>query len=185
MYLFVFFWSAAIQSVRNSLNANVTFPFGIAFSCYMCSMMCGSILFTLVTSSHDLKSTKYILMLVLTGASMCFLSAVLLRDEILVFWSFCLFEAFVGAYFPSIGYLKGRVVEDGIRGKVYGILRLPLSIFVIVAHSLAEEGTSGPRCWKWILLTCATGDQHRNNVFLTCSGLLLTVFLVVQKYLGE
>lgn len=51
-----------------------------------------------------------------------------------------MFEALVGAYFPSMAFLKGRVVDDGIRGKVYGILRLPLSIFVVVAHSLAEEG---------------------------------------------
>lgn len=47
----------------------------------------------------------------------------------------------MGAYFPSMASLKGKLIQDGSRGRIYGILRLPLNLFVIAAHSLAEEGT--------------------------------------------
>ena len=52
----------------------------------------------------------------------------------------CLLGASIGAYYPGMAYLKGQIVEDGVRGKVYHMLRLPLNVFVVVAHSLAEEG---------------------------------------------
>ena len=43
-------------------------------------------------------------------------------------------------YFPCMAVLKGKVVGDEVRGRVYGMLRLPLNVFVVVGHSLAEEG---------------------------------------------
>ncbi|KAG9960944.1 major facilitator superfamily domain-containing protein, partial [Aureobasidium melanogenum] len=164
MYMFVFFWSAALSTVHAAVGFTDPLPFGVVFSSYMCSMMVGSIVFTLVPPSHD--KAHYILKIVLTSASICFLSSILLKSEALVFWAFCLFEVCVGAYFPSMASLKGKLIQDGSRGRIYGILRLPLNLFVITAHSLAEEG-----------------DRHRNNVFLTCGGLLIITFIVVQRYL--
>ncbi|KAG9757787.1 major facilitator superfamily domain-containing protein, partial [Aureobasidium melanogenum] len=164
MYMFVFFWSAALSTIHAAVGFTDTLPFGVVFSSYMCSMMVGSIVFTLLPPSHD--KAHYILKIVLTSASICFLSSILLKSEALVFWAFCLFEACVGAYFPSMASLKGRLIQDGSRGRIYGILRLPLNLFVITAHSLVEEG-----------------DRHRNNVFLTCGGLLIITFIIVQRYL--
>jgi hypothetical protein len=94
------------------------------------------------------------------------LTTLLADSELLIFIAFLTFEAAIGVYFPSMGSLKGRMIEDGMRGKVYGLLRLPLNLFVVVGHSLAEDG-----------------DRHRGNVFLTCSGLLLVAFWVQQRYL--
>ncbi|KAH0344731.1 major facilitator superfamily domain-containing protein, partial [Aureobasidium melanogenum] len=164
MYMFVFFWSAALSTVHAAVGFTDPLPFGVVFSSYMCSMMVGSIVFTLVPPSDD--KAHYILKIVLTSASICFLSSILLKSEALVFWAFCLFELCVGAYFPSMASLKGKLIQDGSRGRIYGVLRLPLNLFVITAHSLAEEG-----------------DLHRNNVFLTCGGLLIVTFIVVQRYL--
>lgn len=138
MYLFVFFWSAALLTIHSAADAINPLPFGIVFSCYMCAMMSGSIIFTLVPVSHD--KAHYILKTVLTSASICLLSSILLKNEALVFWAFCLFEGCVGAYFPSMASLKSKLIGDGSRGRFYGILRLPLNLFVIAAHSLAEEG---------------------------------------------
>ncbi|KAI5251127.1 DUF791-domain-containing protein [Aureobasidium subglaciale] len=166
MYMFVFFWSAALSTVHASIDLISPLPFGVVFSSYMCAMMIGSIIFTLIPPSSD--KAHYILKMVLTSASICFLSSVLIKSEALVFWAFCLFEVCVGAYFPSMASLKGKLIQDGSRGRIYGILRLPLNLFVIIAHSLAEEG-----------------DQHRNNVFMTCGGLLLIAFVTVHRYLSS
>lgn len=140
MYLFIFFWSAALKSAQTHTGTKADPPFGLIFSCFMCSMMSGSIVFTLWTPSHDLTSASLTLKMAVSMASCCLLSTVLLKNEMLIFWAFCVLEACIGAYFPSMAFVKGRVVEDGVRGKVYGILRLPLNVFVVVAHSLAEEG---------------------------------------------
>ncbi|KLU92993.1 hypothetical protein MAPG_11936 [Magnaporthiopsis poae ATCC 64411] len=49
-----------------------------------------------------------------------------------------------------MGLLKSEAVEDGVRGRVYSVMRFPLNVFVVVAHGLDEEG-----------------DMHRFRVFTT------------------
>lgn len=163
MYMFVFFWSAALSTAHAALDVMSPLPFGVVFSSYMCAMMVGSIIFTLVPPSHD--KGHYILKIVLTSASICFLSSILLKSETLVFWAFCLFEICVGAYFPSMASLKGKLIQDGNRGRIYGILRLPLNLFVITAHSLAEEGTYSI-CYYRILVT---NMVQENDIATMCS----------------
>lgn len=74
----------------------------------------------------------------------------------------------MGMYWPSIGSLKGRVVEDGVRARVYGMLRVPLNVFVVVALSLIEEG-----------------EEYRNGVFLVCGGLLVVTSGLFHWVVGE
>jgi hypothetical protein len=74
----------------------------------------------------------------------------------------------VGMYFPSIGYLKGKVVEDGVRARVYGVLRIPLNIFVVVSLALVKEG-----------------EAYRRGVFLACGGLLVAVSGIFHRFVKE
>ena len=60
------------------------------------------------------------------------------------------------------------VVDDGVRAKIYGVLRIPLNIFVVVA-----------------LTTTIEGDAHRDQVFICCSGLLLLSSLTSIYILGD
>jgi hypothetical protein len=116
-------------------------------------------------------------------SSVSLLITVMNRDERLTFWSFCVFEACVGMYWPSVGYLKGRVVEDGIRARVYGVLRVPLNIFVVVALSMTQEGqfiTSHSIHHANGFFNSITGSEYRDTVFLTCSGMLAIVSGIVH-----
>lgn len=36
--------------------------------------------------------------------------------------------------------LKSELVDDAVRAKVYGTMRLPLNIFVVLALGLPQEG---------------------------------------------
>ncbi|GKT62710.1 major facilitator superfamily domain containing protein 5 [Colletotrichum tofieldiae] len=164
MYLFVFFWSAALKSSRTKAGSDEELPFGLIFSSFMCAMMAGSAFFSLYTKSHSKETTSTILMLVVLVVSCCLSAAVLIDNEKLLFWALCMVEASIGAYFPSMSFLKSQVVEDGVRGRVYSLLRLPLNVFVVVAHSLDEEG-----------------DGHRNSVFITCAALLMVSFFIVKR----
>ncbi|KAF1988461.1 DUF791-domain-containing protein [Aulographum hederae CBS 113979] len=167
MFIFIFYKTPALTAARSAAGKTGSPPFGLIFACLMCAMMSGSIMFTLAGSSSDIPSSGRTLSVVVAIASCCFSLPVLLRHELVVFWMFCLYEACIGVYYPSMGYLKGRVVEDSVRAKVYGVMRLPLNVFVIAALSLTQEG-----------------DRHRDNVFAFCGGLLLVVSILVYRFLG-
>lgn len=151
MYLFVYFWSPALISARQSGGAVGSPPFGIIFASFMSAMMLGSMLFAVVTpsSKDSITLPSYFLKLLLAVASSCLLTTIIVRREAATFWAFCLFELCVGVYFPSMGCLKGQIIGDGERGKIYGLLRFPLNIFVVLSLCLTREGKILDRtCFK-------------------------------------
>ncbi|TVY22179.1 Molybdate-anion transporter [Lachnellula hyalina] len=154
MYLFVFFWTPALKAAFNP--STLSLPLGMIFASFMASVMLGSLLFNLLISKYQLLSPSHLLTIIFAMASSSLLTPLLSRNESLTFWSFCVFELCVGMYWPSVGYLKGRFVEDGVRARVYGMLRIPLNIFVVVALGVMREG-----------------EAYRNAVFLVCNGLLV------------
>jgi predicted MFS family arabinose efflux permease len=79
-------------------------------------------------------------MITLTVAAICFMLPVLICDESVAFWCFCVFEICCGAYFPTIANLKEKIIDDGVRAKIYGIIRIPLHICVVVGLSLTTDG---------------------------------------------
>ncbi|KAK3307648.1 major facilitator superfamily domain-containing protein [Chaetomium strumarium] len=163
MYLVVFFWSAALKSARAHAGSDEELPFGIIFSSFMCAMVAGSALFAL--SPHSRENVCSLLMTALLAVSCCLSAAVLMMTrEVGVFWAVCLIELCIGLYYPSIELLKSEVVEDTVRGRTYSLMRVPLNVFVVVAHALDQEG-----------------DEHRNHVFMACALLLIGAFFVFKK----
>jgi len=145
MYLFVYFWAPALKAARALVyGSDSPPPFGLIFSTFMCSMMLGSQLYTIwgAKGKVTVASVVYGLSVILLAASMVF--AVTILDigssELATLWAFCLFEGCVGYYWPSIGYLRGELVHGGIRGQVYGLLRLPVNVFVFCALILTQDG---------------------------------------------
>ena len=62
MYLFVFFWSPAIISSRTlDSNNNLPPPFGIIFSCFMCAMMLGSLVFSTIKPETSRDAARLML----------------------------------------------------------------------------------------------------------------------------
>ncbi|KXT12121.1 hypothetical protein AC579_7499 [Pseudocercospora musae] len=165
MYLFVFFWSPALKSSRAISGVTELPPFGLIFSCFMSAMMMGSMIFSSIELRSE-RDTGRLLLSILALAAISLLLPVLASAEALAFWCFSLFEACVGLYFPTMSRLKSELVEDGVRGKVYGMMRFPLNVFVVLALGATREG-----------------DAHRGMVFTFTSALLLCAFFVVQKFL--
>ncbi|GJN81499.1 hypothetical protein PLIIFM63780_005033 [Purpureocillium lilacinum] len=140
MYLFVFFWSAALKSARERARPDEDVPYGLIFSSFMCSMASGSLILQTVFGALSVETAAVNVGISMLVASACFSGAAYFENESLIFWSFCVLESCFGAYFPAMAALKSQVVEDDIRGSVYSSLRLPLNLFVVVAHSLDCEG---------------------------------------------
>ncbi|KAL9011930.1 MAG: hypothetical protein Q9173_003267 [Seirophora scorigena] len=193
MYLFIFFWSPALKSshalAHHNQPSNIL-PFGIIFACFMGAMMSGSQLFTAAMASTNWLTSRVILQAVVTVGSVSLLATIFFRNEFVTFWCFCLFEVCVGMYFPSMGYLKGKVIDDGNRAHLYGLLRIPYNVFVVVALSLTQEGeyylSGRPQIDKehW-LIWCVPGDMYREIIFMCCSGLLLIVSAVIGVLLHD
>ncbi|KAH8649902.1 hypothetical protein BX600DRAFT_441995 [Xylariales sp. PMI_506] len=67
-------------------------------------------------------------------AGMSFAAAAALgRNELQLFCAFLALEACNGIYVPSIAYQRGQLVGDAGRASVYGLMNIPLFIFVIAA----------------------------------------------------
>jgi len=170
MYLFVFFWTPALKSaqIQHGSRPIPSLPLGMIFACFMGSVMLGSLAFNLVVSKYQLISHSRLLTIIFATASISLLVPVLKKGEAITFWSFCVFEACVGMYWPSVGYLKGRIIDDGVRARIYGMLRIPLNVFVVVALSLIKEG-----------------PEYRNLVFMTCGGLLVLTSGIFHHIVSE
>lgn len=171
MYIFVFYWSAAMVSAHRGPDI----PFGVTFAAFMAAMMVGSLLFTYASASSSTSATrscgggggggakengrmariarKVALAAGLSGishttllttsislAAISLLLPLLFRSEALTLWSFCLFELCIGLYYPSMSALRASVVDDGVRAKIYGVLRIPLNAFVVCVLTMAREG---------------------------------------------
>jgi hypothetical protein len=105
-------------------------------------MMFGSMLYSSISNSASSLPTKHVLIYTLIAASLCFFLPAHVREENVVLWCFCVFEVCCGIYYPAMGSLKSKLIEDGMRASVYTILRVPLNAFVVLALSMTQEGKS-------------------------------------------
>lgn len=177
MYLFVFFWAPALQSARAAASPGVSnaaaaadLPFGIIFACFMAAMTAASLAFGLVAAkAGDHFRPAHLLVVVMATATFSFWRMSLpaaaasaarsaLSPEQSSFWLFCLFEACVGLYWPCVGLLRGQVVPDAVRARVYAWLRVPLNVFVVVSLLLTRNtGSAGEKAegFRVVFATCA------------------------------
>jgi hypothetical protein len=147
MYLWIFFKFPALKLSHEEKGMGSELPFGMIFAALMCSMMLGSMFFTYyssLSSERRVVSPSTLLMLTLMVASACFVLPVITHHEAVTFWCFCVFEMCCGIYFPSMAHLKEKNIDDGVRAKIYGIMRVPLNAFVVIGLMLTKDG-------KWLL----------------------------------
>lgn len=79
----------------------------------------------------------------MTGVIVAMLSLLLLTilgGEVALFCAFLLFEVANGLYVPSMAYLRGLVVSEKSRTGMYGLMKIPLFVFVILALGVTAEG---------------------------------------------
>ncbi|KAG8893845.1 hypothetical protein FRC00_009951 [Tulasnella sp. 408] len=170
MYIFVFLW---VPSMQEASPPGAQLPLGYIFSAFMVSMMIGSVVYTSVVS-HSLPRSDAPLVLHAKLASLnCLVASLALACSFSTslpqsrFWSFCLFEACVGVYYPVQGMLKGSMISNDHRATLAALFRVPLNIFV-----------------TGIMLTGIS--ENRQVVFSACSlvlafSSLMTTFVIVPR----
>lgn len=144
MYLMVFAWPEALVSARVAVSEwQEKPPFGLIFSNFMAATTLGSLLFKAFSrASGGVPSSLMALKLTMATAAASLVTSVLARSEFSRFLAFCVFELALGGYFPSIGHLKSMAVGDEQRASLYGLMRIPLNVYVQVALVTVQEGDS-------------------------------------------
>lgn len=165
MYMFVFLWTPILDSGHP--------PLGLIFSCFMICIMIGSSLYQVFLSQGYNSQHTLTLSVVLSLLSMviCTYSSNAHNPNLyLSFAAFLILELAVGLYFPSVGFLRSRIIPESHRASIMNWFRVPMNVI-----------TCGGLLWLH------TESNHHGNqaIFIICAGLmaiaLLTVKLFTQK----
>ncbi|KAI1334964.1 hypothetical protein F5Y15DRAFT_428630 [Xylariaceae sp. FL0016] len=169
-------------------GSSLPIPHGVIFAAFMAVMVLGALFFNLVnTSSRSPPSgplapstkpsrptraflftpTQLLAGALFVGAG-SFLLAAFARSEAVLFAAFLVFEGCNGIYVPSIAYVRGVVVAEAGRARIYGLMNIPLFLFVVVAI-----GTTGTE-----------GGEHKQLTFMICAALLFVAALATVLGLG-
>ncbi|KAF5704516.1 major facilitator superfamily domain-containing protein [Fusarium globosum] len=141
VYVVLYSWPQTIMSARSRVRTWANPLFGTIFSSLMAAMSLGSFMF--LYTSRDANSIQFssrTIQLASSISASALLSTILRRDELSRFWAFCVLEICVGMYYPSMTYLKDRLVQEERRGRVYGLMRVPLNFFTMVCLTTVSEG---------------------------------------------
>lgn len=143
-FLVIFFWPSALQNAHDESRANDEIPYGVIFATFMACMVLGALTFNACSTSGVLQkiSPAWLLFCAIFAASCALLLLSLVRGEIAQFCCFLLFEVCNGVYVPCIAYIRGMVVGEKNRAGLYGLMKIPLFMFVILALGITAAGKS-------------------------------------------
>ena len=192
IYVFAVYWTAVLSKTHAKSGASVSpLPFGLIFSCLMCATMLGSMVYPSIIKWLG-NDAKRVLLWTFGLAAIALLASVATRVETWTFWSFMLFEACIGVYFPAMSKLKGELVKEATRATVYALFRLPLNVFVIVMLNVFSKGEYTARPSGMTLTDADHREDNANGspqvvgkemAFLVNSGLLLMAVPILRVFL--
>ncbi|KAI1382976.1 MFS general substrate transporter [Hypoxylon trugodes] len=181
MFIFTFFWPGTLQEAhsRYQTHGNDATPFGVIFATFMATMVLGAMLFSLFTRNAnptaiehtstlgDISPTALLTTALFIGGS-SFIIAAFSKAELHLYLAFLLLEFCNGIYVPSMAYHRGMIVANSSRTLVYGLMNIPLFVFVVIA----------------LYTTTSNGVEYRRVVFASSALLLLAAGAAVVLGLG-
>uniref|UniRef100_A0A1D1Y5T0 Molybdate-anion transporter n=1 Tax=Anthurium amnicola TaxID=1678845 RepID=A0A1D1Y5T0_9ARAE len=140
MYTFVFLWTPALSPNEENI------PHGFIFATFMLSSMLGSSIASRLMTRASLKVESYmqivfvisaftLLLPIVTGFIVAPSSvkggSISFSGSIQLF-GFCIFEACVGIFWPSIMKMRSQYIPEEARSTIMNFFRIPLNIFVCI-----------------------------------------------------
>lgn len=164
IYIIIFLWTPILEPGKPSL--------GIVFSCFMLSILIGQALFQILTSRQ-----LFVPIILVLSCSVALLANLLCvtsthPDETntnLSFVALLIFQFAVGLYFPSMGYLRSRIIPEHHRWSIMNWFRVPINLISCVVLLLLHEDVF----------------RHGNRlIFVMSSGLLILSVLCSVRFLN-
>lgn len=165
-FLILYFWPGMLQDAHRralleagdddaAANASEV-PYGVVFASFMATMILGALTFGAIAQQAGSGGGApaslvnrvrravapyqlFAAAIALASASLFLLGTV--RSELGIFLSFHLYELCNGVYVPSIAYQRGIIVDESRRTGLYGLMKIPLFVFVILSLNLSAAGT--------------------------------------------
>eukprot|EP00271_Cylindrocystis_brebissonii_P002633 TRINITY_DN133_c0_g1_i3.p1 TRINITY_DN133_c0_g1~~TRINITY_DN133_c0_g1_i3.p1 ORF type:complete len:447 (+),score=95.66 TRINITY_DN133_c0_g1_i3:116-1456(+) len=140
MYTFVFLWTPALSPSGQDI------PHGFIFATFMLASMIGSSLASRLLARSDLPIELY-MQTVFCVSGVCLLVPVassyffeptppsgggITPGGQLQLGAFCVFEACVGVFWPSIMKMRSQYIPEEARSTIMNFFRIPLNIFVCI-----------------------------------------------------
>jgi MFS transporter, MFS domain-containing protein family, molybdate-anion transporter len=131
MYIFVFFWTPALEKSNSTGNL----PHGIVFSIFMVCVMIGSKLFESFVTMRALETWSY---MVFATAGVALAVPVVVSNHWIQLAALCVFEACCGVYFPLIAVLRGKFIPEEVRATLMNFFRVGLNAIVLIVLGRAD-----------------------------------------------
>ncbi|KAK9826741.1 hypothetical protein WJX81_003787 [Elliptochloris bilobata] len=144
MYTFVFLWTPALSPKGERL------PHGMIFACFMVASMAGSALAgRLLANPAQYRVERYMQGVFALAAAALFVPVIFHTSNVAealandaspgISWegklqmaAFCVFEAAVGLFWPSMMKMRSQHVPEETRSTIINFFRIPLNLFVCV-----------------------------------------------------
>ena len=149
MYIFVFMWTPALRTLTQGKE---NLPFGLIFSTFMVSCMCGSSLFSVLIGKFK-GETLGVGVFAVASIAMALIAKG--TTDTIAFVAMLLFEMCVGMYWPIMGTMKGYIVPEDKRAAIYNLYRIPLN-FIVLFSLLTDLTPTQSFTLNGIMLATAT-----------------------------
>ncbi|KAJ7553435.1 hypothetical protein O6H91_06G097700 [Diphasiastrum complanatum] len=140
MYTFVFLWTPALSPNEQKI------PHGFIFATFMLASMLGSSLASRLMARINVRVEGYMQIVFLVSAGSLLLPVLInfINDSSgerggsitasgqLLLLGFCIFEACVGVFWPSIMKMRSQYIPEESRSTIMNFFRIPLNVFVCV-----------------------------------------------------
>ncbi|KAF6171383.1 hypothetical protein GIB67_009524, partial [Kingdonia uniflora] len=140
MYTFVFLWTPALSPNEEDI------PHGFIFATFMLSSMLGSSIASRLLARSSPKVESY-MQIVFAISALTFLFPIITSLTVapskvkggsisfagsIQLLGFCVFEACVGLFWPSIMKMRSQYIPEESRSTIMNFFRIPLNIFVCI-----------------------------------------------------
>lgn len=162
MYIFVFLWTPILDPAKP--------PLGMVFSSFMVSIMIGSSLYQILLS-ENFNSSHTLFLAVLLGLVSMVTCVISTHGDnsyvVLSYVSFLVLEFAVGLYYPSIGFLRSRIIPESHRASIMNWFRVPMNMIT---------------CAGLLWLHSDTNMEGNQTIFAICAILLAMALLAVKMF---
>ncbi|RZF45292.1 hypothetical protein LSTR_LSTR017408 [Laodelphax striatellus] len=176
MYIFIFSWTPVLSSLKP--------PLGLVFAIFMIAYMMGSKFYKLFTSRRFrpeilllvtcLFSLACFILITFALTSILFLNLQDVKIPVTIcYFCFILYEVSIGMYFPVMGYLRSRVIDEKYRASVTNWFRFPMNLFTCLGLVISFGSHNNFENAQGFLYS-----RKFPLIFGTCSILLLAMTFV-------
>ncbi|KAK9420022.1 putative Molybdate-anion transporter [Seiridium unicorne] len=143
-FLFAF---SAIPVLKSVHKAKTELPTTYLFACIMTSALVGSLSFNILMVSRKVRFVR-LMSFILLGANIVCYHLARPRTERRTFWLSNAFGLLIGFYYPCMGTLKARLVDEGIRSTIFSLLRAPIYLYVVAQLLLNQDAPTTARLFQ-------------------------------------